>query len=99
MSARKGLRSRDVVVVLVAAMVFYLVLIGVRGASLLGDHRWTIKLLGVGVLLLPLVGVAIIVAELRFGRAAERLGTIVGDEPGGPAEGEAEPDPEAAFER
>ncbi|MCW2548919.1 MAG: hypothetical protein JWN96_3379 [Mycobacterium sp.] len=101
MSARKGLRSRDVVVLLVAALLFYLVLIGVRGVSLLGDGRWVVKLLGVGVLLLPLVGVAIIVAEIRFGRAAERLGTLVDDEPEAPADADptAELDGAAGFER
>jgi hypothetical protein len=100
-SSRRGLRSRDVVVLLVAALVFYLVLIGVRGVSLLGDHRWVIKLLGVGVLLLPLIGVAIIIAELRFGRAAERLGNLVDDEPAAPAEPDpaAEADGAAGFER
>lgn len=95
---RRGLRSRDVVVLLIAALVFYLVLIGVRGVSLLGDPRWVVKLLGVGVLLLPLVGVAIIIAEVRFGRAANRLGLLVDDEPDGP-EGENSSEPDAAFER
>jgi hypothetical protein len=100
-SGRRGIRSRDVVILLVAALLFYLVLIGVRGVSLLGDHRWVVKLLGVGVLLLPLVGVAIIVAEVRFGRAAERLGTLVDDEPPAPAHPDpvAEADGAAGFER
>ena len=99
--ARRGLRSRDVVALLVAALVFYLVLIGVRGVSLLGDHRWVIKLLGVGVVLLPVVGVAIIIAELRFGRAAERLGNLVDDEPEAPVHPDPalEADGAAGFER
>ena len=95
------MRSRDVVALLIVALLFYLILIGVRGVSLLGDHRWVIKLLGVGVLLLPVVGLAIIIAELRFGRAAERLGKLVDDEPEAPAQvdPEAEANGAAGFER
>jgi hypothetical protein len=78
---RGGLRSRDVVILLVIVLAFYLVLIGVRGVSLLGDHRWIVKGLGIGVLLLPLVGVAIVIAELRFGRATERLAQRLGEDP------------------
>lgn len=78
---RRGLRSRDVVVLLIVVLAFYLGLIGVRGVSLLGDPRWIVKGLGIGVLLLPLVGVAIVVAELRFGRATERLANLLGEDP------------------
>lgn len=91
---RRGLRSRDVVVLLVVVLACYLVLIGARGISLLGDHRWIVKGLGVGVLLLPLVGVAIVVAELRFGRATERLAKVLGDDPCPEAESQ---DPDQAF--
>jgi cytochrome c-type biogenesis protein CcmH/NrfG len=69
------------VLLLVAVLAFYLLLIGVRGVSLLGDHRWTVKALGVGILLLPVVGVAIVVAELRFGRATERLAAQLRPDP------------------
>jgi hypothetical protein len=80
--------------VLVAVLVFYFLLIGARGISLVGDGRWTVKLLGVGVLLLPLVGIAIVVAELRFGRATERLAQQLGPDPGEP---DVELDPDAIF--
>ncbi len=92
MSARPG-RARRLVFLLVVVLAFYVVLIGARGISLLGDPRWTVKGLGVGVLLLPLVGVAIVVAELRFGRATERLGRLVADD----AAGAPGLDPDAAF--
>jgi hypothetical protein len=78
---RAGPGARGLVVVLVAVLAFYLLLIGVRAISLLGDHRWAVKGLGLGVLLLPVVGVAIIVAEVRFGRATERLGGLLGPDP------------------
>jgi hypothetical protein len=89
-------RARRVVALLVVVLAFYVVLIGARGISLLGDHRWVVKGLGVGVLLLPLVGIAIVVVELRFGSATERLSLLAAD---GESEVEtAELDPDAAFE-
>jgi len=74
-------RARNLVLLLVVVLAFYAVLIGVLGVSLLGDHRWLAKLLGLGVVLLPLVGVGIVAAELRFGRASERLAAVAGDAP------------------
>jgi cytochrome c-type biogenesis protein CcmH/NrfG len=87
-------RPRDLVVLLVVALAFYAFLIGVAGISLLGDHRWAAKGLGLGVLLLPLIGIVIVVNELRFGRATERLAQLL-DEPTPPA---ATAEPDAAFE-
>jgi hypothetical protein len=69
-----------VVVLLVAILAFYFVLLGVRGISLLGDPRWVVKGLGLGIVLLPVVGIALVVEELRFGRAAERLGNVLAGE-------------------
>jgi hypothetical protein len=62
-----------VVCVLLFAMVVYFVLIGVRGFYLLGQDRWVLTLLGLAVLVLPLIGVWVVVAELRFGAASQRL--------------------------
>jgi hypothetical protein len=62
-----------IVAVLVAALAFYFGLIGIRGFYLLGQDRWVLKLLGVAVLVLPLVGIWVVVAELRFGMASQRL--------------------------
>lgn len=58
---------------LVAALVFYFALIGIRGFYLLGQDRLVLKLLGVAVLVLPLIGIWVVVAELRFGLASQRL--------------------------
>jgi hypothetical protein len=87
---RRG--PRDLVLLLVVALAFYAFLIGVGGVSLLADHRWTVRFLGVGVLVLPLVGVVIVANELRFGRAAERLSQLVDGNGAPPA------DPDAEFE-
>ncbi len=89
--------ARRLVLLLVAALAFYVVLIGVRGISLLGDHRVTVKLLGVGVVLLPLVGVVIVAGELRFGWATQRLAAVLGPDPD--PEAAAEADPDRAFAR
>ncbi len=62
-----------IVIVLVLAMAVYFVLIGYRASFLLGQGRWTLKLLGAAVLVLPLVGIWVVVAELRFGLASQRL--------------------------
>jgi len=68
-------RSNPLVVVsiLVAALAFYFVLIGVRGIYLLGQHAIMLKVLGAAVLVLPLIGVWVVVAEVRFGLASQRL--------------------------
>nr|WP_241245655.1 MULTISPECIES: hypothetical protein [Protofrankia] len=65
---------------LVVAAVFYLALIGWRGVQLLTEDSWAARGMGVGVLLLPVVGAAVIVRELQFGRAAERLGRLLSAE-------------------
>ena len=62
-----------VVIVLVAALAVYFVLIGYRGLYLLGQDRWVLRLLGAAVLVLPLIGIWVVVAELRFGLASQRL--------------------------
>ena len=94
MTARPG-RGRRLVALLVIVLAFYALLIGARGISLLGDHRWIVKGLGVGVLLLPVVGIAIVVAELRFGQATERLSGLV---PPDSQDAIVELGPDAAFE-
>ena len=88
----KARRARNLVVLLVVVLAFYFVLIGAGGIGLLGDHRWPVKGLGLGVLLLPLVGVVIVVQELRFGRETERLARLL-DDPAAPVPS----DPDEAF--
>jgi len=59
--------------VLVAVLVVYLVLVGYRGVLLLGSGDPLQVVLGVGVLLLPVVGVYVVWQEVRFGFATQRL--------------------------
>ena len=58
---------------LVAVLVVYLVLAGYRGLLLLGSGELLPVVLGVGVLLLPLVGVYVVWREVQFGFATQRL--------------------------
>lgn len=75
------MRARTVVAVLIAALAVYFVLIGYRGVYLLSLPAWRFKLLGAAVLALPLVGIWVVVAEVRFGRATQRLAERLGDVP------------------
>lgn len=77
--------AKRLVVVLVAALAAYFAIIGYRGVFLLGEHRWTLKLFGVAVLVLPLIGAWVAAAEVRFGFATQRLGARL-DEEGSPPE-------------
>jgi hypothetical protein len=62
-----------VVGVLVFALAVYFVFIGIRGVYLLEQDRWVLRILGAAVLALPLIGIWVVVAELRFGAASQRL--------------------------
>ena len=72
------MRAKRVVGLLLFALIVYFVLIGYRGFYLLGQRGPALKFLGGAVLVLPLIGVYVVVAELRFGLATERLGREMG---------------------
>jgi cytochrome c-type biogenesis protein CcmH/NrfG len=65
--------ARRTVGVLLAALAVYFAIIGYRGVVLLGQSATALKVLGAAVLALPLVGVWVALAEVRFGLATERL--------------------------
>jgi hypothetical protein len=79
------MKARNVVILLVLALAAYFVLIGYRGLYLLGQGRLDLKVLGVAVLVLPLVGIWVVVAEIRFGFATQRLAEEL-DREGAPPE-------------
>jgi len=62
-----------VAAVLVAVLVVYLALVGYRGVLLLASGDPLQVVLGVGVLLLPVVGVYVVWREVAFGFATQRL--------------------------
>jgi hypothetical protein len=76
----KALNAKGVVAVLVLALAAYFVLIGYRAFYLLGLGRVEYKVLGAAVLILPLVGIWVVIAELRFGLATQRLAVALDDE-------------------
>jgi hypothetical protein len=65
--------ARRVVVLLLVALAGYFALIGYRGISLIGQAAPSLKVLGVAVLVFPLVGAWVVIAEVRFGLATQRL--------------------------
>jgi hypothetical protein len=69
-----------VVATLVVVLAVYLVFIGIRGVYLIGQDRLVLKMLGGAVLVLPLLGIWVVVAELRFGAASQRLGERIAAE-------------------
>lgn len=82
------LSARRVVAVLVAVLAFYFWLLGDRAVLLFREGTPVAVLLGIGVLLLPLLGVVVVGFELRFGRDTERLGRELASQGGLPAEDE-----------
>lgn len=67
------MRPRYVIAALLFALVVYFVLIGYRGVYLLTQPQLTLKVLGVAVLVMPLIGVYVVAAEIRFGQSTQRL--------------------------
>lgn len=67
------MRTRVTVGILTAVLVVYFVLLGQRGVYLLEAGSPLGIALGVGVLLLPIVGVVLVGFELRFGAETARL--------------------------
>lgn len=65
---------------IVIALVFYFVLLGARGIDLVRSGNVAAIGLGIGVLLLPLVGVWIVYASLRAGLQHQHLSRRIHDE-------------------
>ncbi|GAA3568722.1 tetratricopeptide repeat protein [Amycolatopsis ultiminotia] len=67
------MRARNVALLLTAALVVYLVLLADRAVALIGTGTAAGIALGIGVFLLPLLGVWIIVVTWRSGTQIQRL--------------------------
>jgi hypothetical protein len=68
-------------VLLALGVGYYVVVIASRAWALLHEPRWRDKGLAVGLVLLAVIGVAVLVAEIRFGMATTRLARDLGDLP------------------
>jgi cytochrome c-type biogenesis protein CcmH/NrfG len=77
--------ARRAVVLLVLALGGYFALIGYRGVYLIQQHPAGLRALGAAVLVLPIVGLWVVIAEIRFGLATQRLGERL-DAEGAPPE-------------
>jgi len=66
-------RSKALVAVAAMLVVFYAVLIGAKAVALLRTGAPVPVLLGLGVLVVPLLGGALVVREVMFGRDSARL--------------------------
>jgi hypothetical protein len=74
--------ARRISALLVVVLAYYLLVVGHRAVVLVRDGRWAFRGLGVGLLLLAVVGVVLVVAEVRFGVATQRLARAADDDTG-----------------
>jgi hypothetical protein len=71
------MRTKLVVAVMALATVFYAALVGWKGVVLVAEGSTVAVLLGLALLVVPVLGVALVVRELRFGhRSAELAATL-----------------------
>lgn len=80
------MKARRVALGLTGLLAVYMLVVGYRGVLLIADGRPAFVLLGIGVVLLPLVGVWIVMQELRFGRRVEAMGRALEASGGLPAD-------------
>ena len=71
--------ARRTAVLLVLLVGYYVAVVGHRAVRLLRDPRLPFRGLGAGLLLVAAVGVVLVVAEVRFGAATQRLARSAGD--------------------
>ena len=69
----RGTRTKIVVALLTLTLVAYFVLLGERAIALISTGGAAGIALGIGVLLLPIIGVLLLFWELRFGWQTQRL--------------------------
>ncbi len=62
------MRTKTTLAVTVLVLVFYAVLIGVKGVALLASGSLVPQVLGVALLVLPLLGLYLVWREIEFGR-------------------------------
>lgn len=79
-------RTRIGVIVMAALLALYLVVVGLYAIRLVTDPLPVVQAMGWALIVLPLIGAWALVAELRFGVAAERLAGLLEDEGGLPAD-------------
>ena len=80
------MRTKAVIAVLVAVLVFYAVLIGAKGVAFVASGEPAAMLLGVGVLVIPVIGLGLVAREVSFGRRSAELAAVLDSERGLPVD-------------
>lgn len=80
------MRTKAVVALLVVILVFYAVLIGGKGLAFIASGEPAAVLLGIGVLVLPLLGLGLVWREIVFGRRSAELAAALEAEGGLPVD-------------
>ncbi len=78
------MRTKAVIAVLVGILVFYAVLIGSKGVAFVASGEPVAVLLGIGVLVLPVLGLGLAWREIAFGRRSAQLASALEAEGGLP---------------
>ncbi|KAA0023308.1 hypothetical protein [Antrihabitans cavernicola] len=73
-------RTLALVIVITLALCFYFVLLGQRGIELIQDGRVASVGLGIGVMILPFLGLWMVIATLRAGLQHQHLARRIHDE-------------------
>lgn len=80
------MRTKAVVAVMVAFLLFYAVMLGAKGVAMLRSGEPAAVLLGAGVLVIPVLGVLLVWRELVFGRRSAQLAAVLEGEGGLPVD-------------
>lgn len=78
------MRTKAVIALMVVILVFYAVLIGAKGLAFIRSGDPVAVVLGIGVLVLPVLGLALVWRELVFGRRSAELASALEAEGGLP---------------
>lgn len=78
------MRTKAVIALLVVILVFYAVLIGAKGIAFIRSGDPVAVVLGIGVLVLPVLGLALVWREIVFGRRSAELASALEAEGGLP---------------
>ena len=80
------MRPKAVVALLVAVLAFYAVLLGAKGVAFVRSGEPVAVLLGIGVLVIPVLGVGLVWREIVFGRRSAELASALEAEGGLPVD-------------
>ena len=80
------MRTKAVVAVLVVVLVFYALMLGAKGLAFLGSGEPVAMALGVGVLVIPVIGLVLVWREVGFGRRSAELAAVLDAEGGLPVD-------------